>query len=345
MCKEFDKPGILLMNTGSPDSPSLPDTRRYLKQFLSDPRVIDAPSLVRWLLVNVRIVPFRSKYSAEAYQSIWTDDGSPLIVHSGVFCDQLSLKNPKLLFEIGMAYGKPSIMDGARELLSRGATRLILVPMFPHYASATVGSVLEFAYSRLSELPNVPPIDVLPPFYDADEFLETWAQIARPQLDTFEPDHLVLSYHGLPERQIRKCDPTGRHCLASEDCCEHYKEHNPSCYKAHCLATTKGLVDRLGLEKSQYTVAFQSKLGRDPWLSPTTVSTLDELGQKGVKKVAVLCPSFVADCIETIEEIGIQGKESFVNNGGEALHVVSSLNSEPQWVNAFSTLLNRSFTL
>jgi ferrochelatase len=307
--------------------------------------VIDTSPFARWLLLNLVILPFRPKHSAEAYQSIWTDKGSPLIVHSKDFCDGLSSANPNLLFEIGMAYGKPSIMDSARDLLSRGATRLILVPMFPHYASATIGSVLEFAYSKLAQLPNVPPVDVLPPFYEAPEFLDAWAQIAQPQLDAVKPDHIVISYHGLPERQIRKCDPTGRHCLGSDDCCESYKEHNPSCYKAHCVATTKGLVQRLGLEREQYTLAFQSKLGRDPWLAPATDATLADLAQKGFKKVAVLCPAFVADCIETIEEIGMQGKDTFVENGGDSLHLVSSLNSEGQWVDAFSALLRRSFTL
>jgi ferrochelatase len=345
MSTEFDKPGILLMNTGSPDSPSVSDTRRYLRQFLSDPRVIDMNRLARWLLLNLVILPFRPKHSAEAYQSIWTDEGSPLIVHSQVFCDQLISENPNLMFEIGMAYGKPSIMDSVQDLLSRGATRIILVPMFPQYASATVGSVLDFAYSRLSKLSNVPPIDVLPPFYEAPEFLDAWARIAGRQLETIQPDHVVVSFHGLPERHIRDCDPTGANCLKNTDCCDHYKEHNPSCYKAHCVATTKGLVERLGLKKNEYTLAFQSKLGRDPWITPATDATLVELAQQGTKKVAVLCPAFVADCIETIEEIGMQGKDSFVESGGQSLHLISSLNSEPEWVKAFSGLLKRSFTL
>jgi len=345
MSTEFDKPGILLVNTGSPDSPSVSDTRRYLRQFLSDPRVIDMHPIGRWLLLNFVILPFRPKHSAKAYQLIWMNEGSPLLVHSKAFSDGLAKNSPELLFEIGMAYGKPSIMDSVKALLSRGATRIIVIPMFPHYASATVGSVLEGSYSQLAQLPNVPPVDVLPPFYEAPEFLDAWAAIAGPQLEAINADHIVVSYHGLPERHVKNCDPTGANCLQKADCCERYRNHNPSCYKAHCIATTNGIVERLGIAKENYTLSFQSKLGRDPWLKPATDSTLVDLAKKGVKRVAVLCPAFVADCIETIEEIGMQGEESFLSNGGESLHLVSSLNSEAHWVDGFTALLKRSFSL
>jgi protoporphyrin/coproporphyrin ferrochelatase len=334
--------GILLINTGSPDSPEVPDVRRYLKQFLSDPRVIDIAPLARWLLLNLVILPFRPKQSGEAYASIWTDRGSPLILHSEDFRDRLRERLPEALVEIGMAYGRPSIAEGMDSLLAQGAGRIVLAPMFPQYASATVGSVLEFSYKTAAEKPNVPPVSVLPPFYEEPEFLDAWATIARPQLEAFQPDHIVMSYHGLPERQIFKCDPTGSHCLKAADCCDRYLDANPMCYRAHCLATTRGIAERLGMREEDFTLAFQSKLGRDPWLTPATDETIEALAKRGVKRLAVLSPAFVADCIETIEEIGMQAKEAFEENGGEQFLLVTSLNSEPVWADAFTAILRRN---
>lgn len=338
----YPKDGILLINTGSPDSPETPDVRRYLKQFLSDPRVIDIAPLARWILVNVVILPFRPKQSGEAYASIWTDRGSPLISHSEDFRDRLRERLPECLVEIGMAYGRPSVPEGMERLLKQGAKRIVIVPMFPQYASATVGSVLELSYKTAAEKMNVPAVTALPPFYEEPEFLDAWTAIARPQLDEFKPDHIVMSYHGLPERHIFKGDPTGSHCLKRGDCCDHYREANPMCYRAHCFATTRGIAERLGLGPNDYTLAFQSRLGRDPWLTPATDETIAELAKKGVKRLAVLSPAFVADCIETIEEIGMQAKETFEENGGTDFRLVTSLNSEPVWADAFTGILRRS---
>lgn len=339
--KAPEKVGILLMNTGSPDAPHTPETRAYLRQFLSDPRVIDISPLGRWALLNFVILPFRPRQSAEAYHTIWTERGSPLIVHSEDFAEGLRAHLPDALIEIGMAYGQPSIPFVIDRLIDSGATRLLLVPLFPQYASATVGSVLELAYRHAGTKPNVPPISVVPPFYEEPEFLDAWAAVAAPELEAFNPDHVLMSYHGLPERQIYKCDPTGRHCLKRDNCCEHYLEGNPMCYRAHCLATTKGIVERLGLTESDYTLAFQSKLGRDPWLTPATDETVERLAQQGVKRLAVLSPAFVADCIETIEELGIQAKESFEANGGEDFLLIPSLNEHPQWIEGFAGVLRR----
>ncbi len=336
-----EKLGVLLVNTGSPDAPEVPETRRYLRQFLSDPRVIDIHPVARWLLVNLVILPTRPKASSHAYKSIWTKDGSPLLVNSRKFCDALRARLPHTVIEIGMAYGRPSIADGMNTLRDRGATRVLLAPMFPQYASATVGSVLEFAYKFAATKQNVPLLSVLPPFYEQPEFLDAWAALARPHLDTFKPDHIIVSYHGLPERQIFKADPTGAHCLRKSDCCDRYLDGNPMCYRAHCFATTKGIVSRLGLDAARYTVAFQSKLGRDPWLTPATDATVDRLAQSGCKRLAILSPAFVADCIETIEELGGQARESFEKNGGKDFLLVPSLNAEPAWADAFAAILRR----
>lgn len=336
-----ERVGIVLINTGSPDAPEIPETRAYLRQFLSDPRVIDLSPLGRWLLLNFVILPFRPKNSAEAYKTIWTGRGSPLIFHSRDFAEALGTYLPDALIEIGMAYGKPSVPTAMDAVLERGATRILLVPMFPQYASATVGSVLELAYTYAASKPNVPPVAVLPPFYKEPEFLNAWAAVAAPELDAFKPDHIIMSYHGLPVRQIYKSDPTGQHCLKRENCCEQYFNHNPMCYRAHCLATTKGIVERLDLRPDDYTLAFQSKLGRTPWLEPATDQTVVALAQRGVKRLAVLSPAFVADCIETIEEIGVQAKESFEQHGGEAFLLVPSLNEHPAWVEGFAAILRR----
>jgi ferrochelatase len=217
--------------------------------------------------------------------------------------------------------------------------------MFPQYASATFGAVLEVSYKTVAAKMNVPPVSVVPPFYEDPAYLDAWAAVAQPQLDAFKPDHVVMSYHGLPERQIYKCDPTGSHCLKKDDCCERYREGNPMCYRAHCLATTNGIAERLGLTKSDYTLAFQSKLGRDPWLTPATDETIGRLAREGVKRLAVMSPAFVADCIETIEEIGMQAKKTFLDNGGEEFKLVTSLNSDPDWVDAFADIVRRALSL
>jgi ferrochelatase len=339
---QTQKPGILLINTGTPDSPEIPEVRRYLRQFLWDYRVIDMHPVARWLLLNLVILPTRPKHSSEAYKKIWTDRGSPLIFHSEDLRDGLREKLPTALIEIGMAYGKPSIPDAIDSLLEQGATRIVLVPMFPQYASATVGGVLEVSYKTLSEKMNVPPITTVAPFYNHPAFLDAWAALSKPKLDSFKPEHVLLSYHGLPERHIKNCDPTGSHCLQKDGCCDNYLDANPHCYRAQCYATTKGLVERLGIAPENYSHTFQSKLGKDPWLTPATDTTVAELARKGIRRLAVLSPAFVADCIETDEELGIQAHDSFMENGGEELELLSSLNAKEEWVDAFAQILQEN---
>lgn len=334
--------GVLLVNTGSPDSPDVPATRRYLRQFLSDARVIDMAPIARWLLLNLVILPFRPKHSAQAYRQVWTDKGSPLIVYCQEVCDSLRERLPDATIEIAMAYGNPSLPDAMDKLIKHGVARIVIVPLFPQYASATVGSVLELAYTTAARKLNVPALSVVPPYYNNAGYLDAWAEVAGPALDAFNPDYVVMSFHGLPERHIRNCDDSGSHCLQRDDCCDHYLEGNPSCYRAHCLVTAKGIAQRLRFNDAQFKVAFQSRLGRDPWLTPATDTTVVELAKRGIQRLAVLSPAFVADCLETLEEIGLRAKEDFIENGGSDFLLVPSLNSNPLWVKTLAALIEEA---
>lgn len=336
-----EETGILLVNTGSPDSPDVAATRRYLRQFLSDPRVIDIHPTARWFLLNFIILPFRPKVSAHAYGAIWTERGSPLIAHSEDFRDALRESLAGARIEIGMAYGNPSIGSAIDTLLDAKVDRLVVVPLFPQYASATTGSVLEAVYRICAAKQNVPPIHVVSPYYDDAGYLDAWAQAAGPALEEFGPDHLLMSFHGLPERHLHKADPTGSHCLQSSDCCENYRDANPNCYRAHCLATGAGIAERLGLSEDGYTLCFQSKLGRDVWIGPATDKTIVETAKSGVKRLAILSPAFVADCLETLEELGMRGRDDFIEAGGEDFLLVPSLNARPRWVSAMAGIVRR----
>lgn len=335
------KTGILLLNTGSSSAPETGPTRRYLRQFLSDPRVIDIPAWKRWLLLNLIILPTRPRQTAEAYREIWTERGSPLIAISEDFAAALGRELPDAEIAIGMAYGEPTIEQALVALTGKRVDRILVAPMFPQYASATTGSVVNAAYEIAARMYNVPPLSVLPPYYADPGFIDAWAALASPELESYGPDHLLISYHGLPERQIRKGDPTGNHCLCKPDCCDSAVAANQYCYRRHCMETTRELVKRLGLAPESYTVSFQSRLGRDPWLTPYTDETIAALAERGVKRLAVLCPAFVADCLETLEEIGMQGKETFIEHGGESYKLLPCLNDSPAWAAALAALLKR----
>lgn len=335
------KLGVILLNTGSAASPHVPDVRVYLRQFLSDPRIIDLPAWQRWIIVNCFVLPFRPKKTGEAYEAIWTERGSPLLAFSEDFRDALQAKMPEAIVKIGMAYGAPKIGDSLDELMAAGVERILVVPMFPQYASATTGSVVECVYKHCAEQWNVPALSVLPPYFDDPGYLDSWKEVAAPALADFKPDHVLLSYHGLPERQVKKCDPSGRHCLVKEHCCDVEVPANRMCYRRHCVETGKALVARLGLQEGAYSITFQSRLGRDPWLKPATDETIEQLAKRGVKRLAILSPAFVADCLETLEELGMQGKESFIEHGGEDLLLVPSLNAHPAWVDALHGLIKK----
>lgn len=339
---------VLLLNLGTPDSPGVSDVRRYLREFLSDPRVLDLHPIARFLLLHGIILPLRPAKSARAYASIWGQDGvegSPLLFHSrGLAAGVQRALGPGYVVELGMRYGAPSIASALAKLRAADPTRLVIAPLFPQYASAANGSALERVYQLLRQGWNVPAIDTIEPFYDAPAFIDAFAEVARPHLASFRPDFVLFSYHGLPERHVRKSDPTGAHCLASATCCDAIVPANRYCYRAHCFATTRALARALGLAADDHSVSFQSRLGRTPWLHPYTDLVLPELAQKGKRRLAVLCPAFVADCLETVEEIGIRAKAQWRSVGGEDLLLVPSLNATPAWVRTVADLVRTRAT-
>lgn len=333
--------GILLVNLGTPESPEVADVRRYLREFLSDPRVIDINPVGRWLLLNLIILPLRPARSAEAYRKVWTDQGSPLLVHGKALTEAIAerLQDHDVVVELAMRYGSPSIEHGLNRLREAGCDRIVAVPLYPQYASSSTGSSVEKLYEVAKRLWNTPYIDVVPAFYDDPRFIEAFAEVGRTEIEALQPDHVLMSFHGLPERHVIKSDETGQHCLKSEHCCEQIGPANRNCYRAQCFATARALASLLDLPSERWSVTFQSRLGRDPWIAPYTDVRIEELAKSGTKKVAVMCPAFVADCLETLEEIGMTGAESFVSAGGEQLRLVPSLNSHPAWVNALASLI------
>lgn len=334
--------GVLLLNLGTPDSPRVPDVRRYLREFLSDPRVIDLHPLGRWLLLNLVILPFRPAKSAHAYQQVWTDEGSPLLVHSRRLAEGVrQALGPSYVVELAMRYGAPSIPSALARLQEAQPARIVVVPLFPQYSSAATGSAVERVYQVLGAAWNVTPAATVGPFHDDAGFLGAFTEVARRHLDPFRPDFVLFSYHGLPERHMRKSDAGGRHCLQSASCCDTFGAENLHCYRAQCYATTRALAANLALGPDRHAVSFQSRLGRTPWIRPYTDLVLPDLARAGKKRLAIMCPAFVADCLETVEEIGIRAREQWRSLGGEDLLLVPSLNAEPAWVDAVAGLVRR----
>jgi protoporphyrin/coproporphyrin ferrochelatase len=332
--------GVLLLQLGTPDSTEVSDVRRYLREFLSDPRVLDIPAPARFLLLNAVILPFRPRRSAEAYEKVWTDDGSPLIINT----ERLAIGLAEALGDgyrvvYGMRYQKPSIESAVARLQEAGCRRVVVLPQFPQYASASTGSAVEKALKVLSSGPNVPDVSCVGEFYDHPGFIEAAAGIAAPMIDAFRPDHVLFSYHGLPEKQVRGSDRSGEWCLARSDCCSSITQVNAFCYRAQAHATTRHLVINLGLPDEMTTTSFQSRLAGQKWIEPYTDRLLPVLYEKGVRRLAVLTPSFTADCLETIEEIGIRGRKQWEELGGEGFLLVPCVNSDELWVKTVAEMV------
>ena len=337
--------GVLLIQLGTPEAPTTSAVRRYLREFLSDPWVLDISPPARWALLNLIILPFRPKKSAHAYQQIWTDDGSPLMVHSVALADKLGAAlGQDYSVALGMRYGSPSITDALQQLDAAGATEVAVLPLYPQYAMSSTGTALACLYEEASRHDVVPTLQVIPEFYDHPLYLDGCATLIEAERTDFRPDHILFSYHGLPERQVKKADRSGSHCLATDSCCDRIVPANRSCYRAQTFATTRGLTKRLGLAQDEFSVGFQSRLGRTPWIQPYTDEVLLELAQRGVKRLLVTCPSFVSDCLETLEEIGIRAKAAFIAAGGEDLRLVPCLNSDPAWVETVATMVRDEAT-
>jgi ferrochelatase len=332
--------GVLLVNLGTPEAPRPREVRRYLREFLSDPRVIDIPALPRWLLLNAVILPTRPRASAAAYAKIWTPEGSPLLVHGRALRTAVAAElGDGFAVELAMRYGEPSLRDGLASLHAADVSEILMLPLFPQYSEAANGSVLARVRELTQPAAGRPPVRALDAFYADPGFVSAWAAIARLELDAFGPEHILFSYHGLPERQVRAADPSGRHCLASESCCDAIGPANRGCYRAQCFATTRALAQALELPHAAHTTSFQSRLGRTPWIRPYTDCVLQDLAARGVRRLAVLCPAFVADCLETLEEIGIRARAQWQELGGEELHLVPSLNAHPLWVSAVAQMI------
>lgn len=335
--------GLLLLNLGTPASAEASDVRPYLREFLTDGRVIDIPGPLRWLLVNGVIAPFRAPKSAEAYKTIWTDEGSPLLVHSRALeravrerldADAAAAGTPPVVVELAMRYGQPDIAGALERMNRAGVERIVVMPLYPQYSSAATGSSIERVMELASQGPAVPALSFVPAFYEHPSFLDAVIAAAAPQYEAARADHVLFSFHGLPEAHVQATDPSGSHCLRRSGCCDAIAENNRFCYRAQCFATARGLAERLGLSSTHYSVSFQSRLGRAEWVKPYTDDALPALAQQGKRRLAVFCPAFVADCLETLEEIGVRAREDFVGAGGEDLFLMPCPNAHPRFVTA-----------
>ncbi len=320
------------MNLGSPDSAELKDIRRYLNEFLMDERVIDMPYLGRLLLVKGIIVPFRAPKSAAAYRSIWTTEGSPLIVLTKQLQAALQQQVNEPV-EIAMRYGNPAPADAYNALMKKipGLEEVIVVPLYPHYAMSSYETAVEYAKAIHRKKKYPFRLSFIKPYYDEINYLEALAESIKPYLQQ-DFDHILFSYHGVPERHIHKGDVTGQHCLKEVSCCQVNSPAHARCYRHQCLMTTKLLAEKLQLTKEKYSFSFQSRLGRDEWLKPYTAVRLEQMPNEGIKKLLVACPAFISDCLETLEEIAEEGKEIFLHAGGENFTMIPCLNVHPFWV-------------
>ncbi|GAA4001339.1 ferrochelatase [Hymenobacter fastidiosus] len=333
--------GVLLVNLGTPDSPQTSDVRRYLNEFLTDGRVIDIPAAVRYPLFQGIVVPLRAPKSAKIYQQLWTERGSPLLYHGLDLQTKVQEQlGPEYVVAFGMRYQNPGVEKALQELRDAAVERIIVLPLFPQYAAASTGSVQEKVMEIVSKWWVVPSISFISTFTDDPGFIGTIVALGKEEMARHQYDHIVFSYHGIPERHILKGSHNGYCKLGS--CCDTYNENNRYCYRAQCFETSRLVAAGLGLTPEQYTVSFQSRLGRDPWLKPYTDIALKDFPAKGIKNVLAFSPAFVADCLETTIEVGAEFKELFEEHGGEHWQLVPSLNSHPQWVQAVTEMLKRN---
>jgi ferrochelatase len=337
-----ERVGVLLLNLGSPDSPSTRDVRSYLREFLGDPRVLDMHPILRALLLHCVILPFRPRRSAAAYRKVWTAQGSPLLVESRSLRANVAARlGAGFHVALAMRYGSPSIRSALDELLAEAPQRLVVMPLFPQYAEASTGSCLARVHELLDEAGGKRPAAVhcIPAFYDEPGYIAGWTAVARDPIEEFAPDHVLFSYHGLPEAQIRHKDASRAHCLSQPSCCDEIGTVNRMCYRAHCFATSRALASALTLEPGSWSLAFQSRLGPIRWIRPYTDRLLPELAKRGKRRLAVLCPAFVADCLETLEEVGIRLRAQWGELGGDELLLIPCPNAHPTWSAAVADLV------
>lgn len=328
---ESKKRGLILMNLGSPDSTEVKEVKKYLLEFLMDGRVIDYPYWFRKILVGGIIVPTRSPKSAEAYKTIWTKDGSPLVM----FTKQLQLalqQQVSIPVEIAMRYGNPTIGSAYNNLLKKipGIDEVIAIPLYPHYAMSSYETAVEYAKEVYAKNGYSFKLNFIKPYYNEENYIQALSGNIRPYLDK-DYDHILFSYHGVPGRHIRKSDPTGTHCLKANDCCNLSSPAHETCYRHQVFTTTRLVAEKLNIPSDKFSISFQSRLGKG-WLQPFTDKRLEEMPREGIKKLLVVCPAFVSDCLETLEEIAMRGKETFIHAGGETYEMIPCLNTNPLWV-------------
>ena len=328
---------LLLSNLGSPRSTSVSDVRSYLNQFLMDPYVIDIPWPLRRLLVGV-ILAVRPAKSAAAYASIWWPEGSPLVVISQQLTDAVRPLWPHGPTTLAMRYGEPSISTRLLELAQQGIKTVTFAPLYPQFADSTTTTAIEEAQKCIKKNNLSLQLNIVKPFYADPLYIKALAKSAESELAQ-DFDHLLLSFHGLPESHLKKLDPTGSHCLSDKSCCETASQAVlDTCYRAQCIRSAELFAQEAGLKPEQWSFAFQSRLGKNKWIEPYTDATLEELAARGVKKLLVMSPAFVADCIETLEELGIEGREEFIAAGGEELVLITWLNAQQHWAQALTQI-------
>ncbi len=322
------------MNLGSPASTSVKDVKAYLKEFLMDKRVIDYPYLSRYFLINGIIAPSRAPKSAHAYEKVWTSEGSPLIVLSKALQEAVQKQVPEPV-EIAMRYGQPNIKTAFDNIKTKHpeVNEVILLPLYPHYAMSSYETAVVQAEEVFAKGKYSFKIRTIQPYYNNPDYIFALSESIKPYLKQ-DYDQILFSYHGLPERHMRKADITGNHCMRSADCCEVASPAHAHCYRHQCFTTTRLVTELLHIPKDKYSISFQSRLGREEWLKPYTDFRFKEMPAEGIKKLLVLCPAFVSDCLETLEEIAMQGKETFMDAGGESYTFIPCMNTQPAWVNA-----------
>jgi len=335
------KRGVLLMNIGTPDEATIPSVKKYLGEFLMDPDVIDIPTVLRYILVKGIILNVRPQKIAPRYESIWMDGDSPLRVYTNRMAEKLQLELGDIECEVGMRYGNPSIKSALEKLKSKGVEELLLAPLFPHHAQATTESSTKEAFLNLSKMEWYPNISELGHFEDDPAFIDPLVNSIKPYVK--DNIHLLFSFHGLPVSHVKRIDKTGSHCQVIDDCCSIVKDANSMCYGHHCNMTVKAVVEKLGIPEENWSISYQSRLGPAKWLKPSTISVVEELAKSG-SDVVIVSPAFLADGLETLEELEIEVKEHFIENGGKNLTVVSCLNDNPDWIEGLAQLVNRAFS-
>ena len=337
----MSKPAVLLLNLGSPASTAVPDVRRYLREFLGDERVIDRPGirLLRWILVNGIIIPLRAAKSAHAYSSVWTDQGSPLVVTSRRTQEKLQ-QRVSLPVELAMNYGQPSIPDVLHKVAAAGIDHLLLFPQYPHYAMSSWETVVAKVHRAAAKIAPDLRIECVQPYFADDDYIAALVESARPYLAK-PHDHLLFSYHGIPVRHLTKADSSRAHCQVVPNCCTTCSPVHSTCYKAQVTRTTEAFARRAGLDPTKWSMSFQSRLVGEPWISPYTDYEFERLPRAGRKRLLVITPAFVTDCLETLEEIRMQGAEAYQAAGGEWFQHIPCLNDQPVWIDFLEQRVRR----